>query len=447
MGFNRYVLNIIIRSVLLAANALLLAFFALKPEWIFTSLFLGCLFILQIVLFIRYASKVNRDLSNFLIHLKEKNTSLNLSSKKIDHLFGGLTNELSKIKKEFTKLESEKLRKENLLHILLERIGTGILAIEEDTNDIRIYNQALKNILALEKYTKPHELRNSVFKLLGDCNQLKTGGQQIITLHINHITRRILITLSEIKEDNETLKIYTFHDIDREMTDYELQSWNGIIKVLSHEIMNTLTPMSTTTDTLKDCLTLEGREKKVSEVQTKDITDAVRGINLLNNRITNLQNFIKKFRQFLDIPVPELKQINLYDIIEIVIAGYTKQHIKIEHKSFNSSVIISGDKDLIELVFINLIKNSIEAQANEIYIDVIQSNNHIKIELQDNGSGIDDSIINKVFLPFYSTKEGGSGIGLSLARQIIFAHNGNMEILNSEKGTTVKLLFKSSVKN
>lgn len=399
---------------------------------------------MQIILLIRYAGKVNSYLSNFLIHLKEENTSLNLSNKTIDHLFGGLTKELNKINEEFKKIENEKIRNKNFLNILLKRIGTGILVIS-DKNEIRIHNDALLELLAIEEVNETNKLKNKIFGLIAECNELKAGDQQIANVHINNITRRILIALSEIKEDNETLKIYSFHDIDREMTDYELQSWNGLIKVLSHEIMNTLTPMSTTTDTLKDCLTINGNEKKINELEAKDIQDAVRGINLLEGRITGLQTFIKKFRQFLDIPVPELIDVDLNDLIEKTSKSYTKQGLKIDYKSTNDKNIIPGDKDLIELVFINLIKNATEAKATEIKIIIEESNKQINVSLQDNGYGIDDSIIDKVFLPFYTTKEGGSGIGLSITRQIIYAHGGNIEIEPSEHGTCIKLIFTKNI--
>ncbi len=440
MGFNRFIVHIIIRSVLLAATALLMAFFAVKPEWLFTFIFITLLFFLQVALFIRYTGKINRDLSNFLIHLKEQNTSLHLKSKNLDNLFGGLTSELDKINEEFKKIENEKIKKQNLLNILLDRIGTGILVVNA-RNEIKIYNQAIKKLLALEQNIHPNHLKKQAFDLINNCRPLQAGDQQIVNVHIHNITRRILVALSEIKEDNEKLRIYSFHDIDREMTDYELQSWNGLIKVLSHEIMNTLTPMSTTTDTLKDCLTIEGNEKKLHELETKDIHDAVKGIHLLENRINGLQNFIKKFRQFLDIPVPELKKVNLPQLIETIISGYKKKNITFQLKTNTNSPDITGDEDLLELVFINLIKNSTEAQANRININIKETTKEVIVEICDNGSGIDESISKKVFLPFYTTKEGGSGIGLSLARQIMFAHGGNIEVESANDGTIVKLMF------
>lgn len=443
MGFNRYVLNIVIRSVLLAATALLMAFLAFKPDWFFTFVFIGILFILQVVLLTRYASKVNRYLSNFLIHLKEENTSLNLNSNTIDHLFGGLTNELKNINEEFKRIESSIKKEQNLLQLVLNQVGTGILLINNDEN-IRIANKAFLSIFDISNITRS-VLQKEILPLFKNFENLKPGEQSIEILQINNLTRKILVSLTEIKEHKNYLRLYTFHDIDREITDYELQSWNGLIKVLSHEIMNTLTPMSTTTDTLKDCLTLDGNEKKLNELEVKDIQDAVKGIHLLENRISGLQNFIKKFRQFLDIPVPELKQVNLFKIIETIISSYKKQNITFQLKTDTNSLDILGDQDLLELVFINLIKNSTEAQANQININIKKTTKQVIVEMHDNGSGIDGSIAKKVFLPFYTTKEGGSGIGLSLARQVMFAHKGNIEVESVNNGTIVKLMFKNDI--
>ena len=229
------------------------------------------------------------------------------------------------------------------------------------------------------------------------------------------------------------------------MTDYELQSWNGLIKVLSHEIMNTLTPISTTVDTLKDCLTIEGINKNENQIKENDIQDAVKGINLLENRVSGLQEFIKRFRQFLDIPVPELKTINIYELLNDISGSYQKK-LGFDIKNIEKTLSIPADKSLIELVLINIIKNSIEANATYIIFNSRIENKQLVLDIKDNGEGFTPSTIKKAFLPFYSTKEGGSGIGLSLARQIMFAHDGNIKIesLNEGTGTIVKLTFKTT---
>jgi len=443
MGFNQFIINIIARTIILAITALLIAFFALKTNWISTFIFLIIVFIIQIILLIRFVSKVNRDLAHFLVHLKEQNTSLYFNHRHIDKLFGNLTFEFYQINEEFKKVENEKIKKQNLLNLLLNRVGTGILVINKN-KDIKINNRALLKLLGVEKNDSSYEIKTKVYSLLRECENIQAGNQKIVNVHINNITRRILIALSKIKEENELLQIYTFHDIDREMTDYELQSWNGLIKVLSHEIMNTLTPISTTASTLKDCLMNEGKVKNKTELSLKDIEDAVKGINLLENRIIGLQNFIKNFRQFLDIPVPELKKLPVIDILNELPQIFRNEKIAFHIKPIPDDLTIFADKNLIQLVLINLIKNAIEAQAKSIIIESIELNKQTMIKIDDDGTGIDESIRKKIFLPFYTTKKDGSGIGLSLARQIMFAHEGNIIIDVLPKGTNVKLYFKSN---
>ena len=141
--------------------------------------------------------------------------------------------------------------------------------------------------------------------------------------------------------------------------------------------------------------------------------------------------------------MPELKEINLTELILPIIETYKNQNFKIKLQNISSNEKIIGDKGLIELVFINLIKNSLEADAKKISITVNKQNLHTIIELSDNGKGIDPSTLKKVFLPFYTTKKEGSGIGLSLARQIMFAHNGNIEMESEPGKTSVKLFFKN----
>ena len=443
MGFNQFIINIIARTIILAITALLIAFFALKTNLISTFIFLIIVFIIQIILLIRFVSKVNRDLAHFLVHLKEQNTSLYFNHRHIDKLFGNLTFEFYQINEEFKKVENEKIKKQNLLNLLLNRVGTGILVINKN-KDIKINNRALLKLLGVEKNDSSYEIKTKVYSLLRECENIQAGNQKIVNVHINNITRRILIALSKIKEENELLQIYTFHDIDREMTDYELQSWNGLIKVLSHEIMNTLTPISTTASTLKDCLMNEGKVKNKTELSLKDIEDAVKGINLLENRIIGLQNFIKNFRQFLDIPVPELKKLPVIDILNELPQIFRNEKIAFHIKPIPDDLTIFADKNLIQLVLINLIKNAIEAQAKSIIIESIELNKQTMIKIDDDGTGIDESIRKKIFLPFYTTKKDGSGIGLSLARQIMFAHEGNIIIDVLPKGTNVKLYFKSN---
>lgn len=445
MGFNKFILNIIVRSILIALNALAIAFTYNLPEWIFTFLFVCVLFILQIYLIIKYLSKINKDLANFLIHIKEQNSTLKFPEHFISKTFGNLTSELEKINVEIREINKDKIKKQNLLNQLLNQVGTGILVIDS-SNKTKLYNKALIQLFDLSDFDK-NQLNEKILSFTQDFEKLQAGNQSIETIQINNITRRILIALSEIREDNEIFKIYSFHDIDREMTNYELQSWNGLIKVLSHEIMNTLTPISTVVDTIKDCLTTENRTKSLTELNEKDISDSLKGSELIDNRIKGLSNIITQFRQFSELTSPILEEIRINDLlkntIDIYKLNYPNVRFIIEINPLDLSINI--DKQLIELCINNIIKNAIEASFEtkqaKVLIKAFNANTHTQIEFYNNGKGIDASTLKKVFLPFFTTKENGSGIGLSLARQIMFSHDGDIEISSNKNETCVRLTF------
>lgn len=445
MGFNRFVLNIIIRSILLALNALAFSLISINYQWFFTFAFICIVFFIQVFLLIRYLTKINRDLAHFLVHIKEQDTTLAFSKHTIDKVFSGLSKEFEKIKDEIKKINADKIKKQNLLNQLLNQVGTGIWVVD-NFNKTKLYNKALLNLFDFSD-SDINLLNEKILSFTQGFDKLKAGDQSIETIKVNNITRRVLIALSEIREEDELFRIYSFHDIDREMTTYELQSWNGLIKVLSHEIMNTVTPISTVADTIKDCLTIESRNKNASELNDKDISDAIKGTMLIDNRIKNLSNIITQFRQFSELSNPILEETSVKDLLLNTVEIYKLHHpdIKFTIEINPDDLILTIDKQLIELCINNIIKNAIEASIDskqaELLIRANKLNKEAQIEFYDNGKGIDASTLKKVFLPFFTTKENGSGIGLSLTRQIMFSHGGNIEI-NSEPGkTSVKLVF------
>lgn len=445
MDFNKFVLNIIIRSIAIAINALALAIISIRSEWLFTFIFFCLVFILQIIFLIKYVTRVNRNLAQFLVHIKEQDSTLAFSKNTIDKTFGNVSHEFDKINQEIKKINADKIKKQNLLNLVLNQVGTGILLTDKN-NRIQIANKSLKNLFDLTSFNQ-EALQKEIIPLFKNFSTLKPGEQSIEILQINNLTRRILVSLSQIKEDNDYLKLFTFHDIDREITDYELQSWNGLIKVLSHEIMNTVTPITTVTDTIRDCLTIDDRNKELSEISLKDIQDSTKSITLIENRIQNLSDIIDRFRKFSDVSnlVKDKNLVNefLTNIIDIYKTQHPQIEFLLEINPINMSIEL--DSHLIELTVNNIIKNAIEATLNikqpQISIRAYSLKNKAVIEFIDNGIGIDQSTLEKVFLPFYTTKENGSGIGLSLAQKIMFSHHGNIEIDSNSNETSVKLIF------
>jgi two-component system nitrogen regulation sensor histidine kinase NtrY len=233
------------------------------------------------------------------------------------------------------------------------------------------------------------------------------------------------------------IKLVTLQNIQPELQKQELEAWQNLTRVLRHEIMNSITPISSLTSTLREILDHD-MEKKGDHYELKDegAEDLRDGLSTIENRSKGLIKFIDAYREYTSLPKPHFKTILLREIIEKVAqlmrTELKKTKIKFHFECRNEYLTIQADEEMIEQVLINLLKNAIEALADtpDPHLSLIGSydENTIKIEVEDNGSGIIPEALEHIFVPFYTTKKTGSGIGLSLSRQIMQMHNGSITV-------------------
>ena len=446
MGYNRFIWNICLRSLLLAATALAWAFLFQKPEWIFTAVFLFLGFAVQVLLLIRYVSRTNRELANFLMHLQGEDTTQAFSRIRLEKTFQGLSGEFEKVHAMYRKINEGKAQKQALMDVILAHVGTGIIAFDPD-GKVQLINSTALKMLALDALHTMETLSVHHPFLVKKIRMLEPGSQEIITMRQQHHDIKLLVHSTLYKEGTSTWQIFSFHNIDREMTLQELQSWNGLVSVLSHELMNTLTPVSTVIHTMFDCLSTNGKEKSPENMDEKDINDAFRSAQLIHNRINSLKTMVQRFRQFSDIPFPEPVLIVLKDFLQEKVEMFRREY---PQPSFildiqPQNMTLKADPELLSLVVENLVKNAVYAtrqeEMPEIRLTSFHDNPYPCIGISDNGVGIDPEDREKIFVPFYTTKEGGSGIGLSLSRQIMFMHGGEIVLIPLKKGVQVQLLF------
>jgi nitrogen fixation/metabolism regulation signal transduction histidine kinase len=424
-----YNLQILIRSILIALNAILIGFFSFQYEWIFTCIFLSVLFIIQVLSLTIFLKKMNREIANFILFLQENDTSLNFQEI-IPSRYKSLARSLSSVNQKYKEIKVQEKKKDILLKLLISEVKTGVL-ITDLQGKIRLINESMKHLFKFQDIVSiqsmPSELRSEIEKF-------KQSNSRIFLYH----GKQIQFHKQILKDENETLVLFTFNDVGKEMNEKELESYNGLIRVLSHEIMNTLTPLSTVVETIKDCLI--DTEKPKTVISKKDIEDSVKSIRIIENRTEGLKEFVKRFRQFIHLPEPVFEEIVVDKLIRRVVGLFPQQ---IEYK--NEGVeIINADKLQLEQVLINLLKNAFESVKSgvepkiQISFQSI-SENKTEIKIIDNGNGISDDIIESIFIPFFTTKEEGSGIGLPLSRQILCKHNGDLQIESNIRGTTVTI--------
>jgi len=295
--------------------------------------------------------------------------------------------------------------------------------------------QALKNI---------HELKEINPKLYQALDEVKPG-KGVLYKGANELY--LTIQSTELRIRGNDVKLLTLQNIQPELQKQELEAWQNLTRVLRHEIMNSITPISSLTSTLKDILEYDLTQKENHyELKQEGAEDLKEGLNTIENRSKGLIKFIDAYREYTSLPNPKIKTVRLKDMIEkvsmLMRQEMKKNNITFHHECHSEYLTIQADEEMIEQVLINLLKNAAEAvvQSKDPRIELIgrYDGNHIKIEVIDNGPGIIPEAISRIFVPFYTTKKSGSGIGLSLSRQIMQLHHGTLTV---ESEPDVKTIF------
>jgi len=441
MIYNKFLISTIIRVILISINSFLFVAIINYEERLFSLIALLILLFMQIWLLYKYVSRTNRDLANFLLSLSAGDTTIDFSNYEIEKIFKGLGKTYSNVLKETQKIQREKEEKENFIQSIVDHITIGIISFNKH-GKVFIFNKSAKQILGVNELFQIKELEKVNVGLSGLFLNLKTGKQLIYKLFVNNNLVQLSINSTIIKHSDEEITLVSIQDIKNELEENELKSYQNLIRVINHEMMNSLTPITTLTTSIKRNFSSKNVIKKMSELDIENIEDAVTSSELIEDRTKGLINFIQSYRELTKLTKAKLSKQNienLFQNIKTLLQSELKENEIVLILDVNPKDLrIDLDSKLIEQVIINLIKNAIEAfpdkSSKKIILKAFENENDRKcIEVIDNGKGIDKDQINDIFIPFFTTREEGSGIGLSLCRQIMRLHKGSINV-RSELG-------------
>jgi len=448
MGFNRFYTIISIRVILVVITGILLSFLMSQEDKIMASSISFILIIVQTISLIAYINKTNTNLAAFLLRMQSKDTAVNYNDDQITKSFKGLNISFDHINKEMQQIRIENEQKTNYLKTIVNHAKIGIIAFD-DKGIIELFNTEAKRILQCDEFKFMHTLAENLPDFHHAITSKANKKSQVIKLNLNSDILNLSIKKTLIKVGINNIHIISFQNIQRELDHNELESWQKLIQVLNHELMNSLTPITTLSKTTKKYIQKNGIVKKASELSDEIIKDIAINTEIIEERGKGLIDFIEVYKDISKRPKLNVSTFKVADTIQKVQKFYqqrfNEKQIKFESK-LEAELKLNADEALIEQLLINLIKNSIEALMDNtkafVRIEAYQSlegNTHINII--DNGIGIPESELDKIFTPFYSTKENGSGIGLSLSRQIMHMHNGTISVKSVEKKTIFSLIF------
>lgn len=392
---------------------------------------------------IAYVNQTNKDLANFFESVQYDDFTANTSTvRKGDH-FEDLHESFNMINRKFIDVRAEKEANHQFLQALVQHIDIGLLCIDGN-KEVILMNHALQSLLHKSYLKNVDSLKKVDEQLWETVQSIEGNDRELIKVNIQNNLLQLSIQAVDIKLQDEMLRLISFQDIQNEMEAQELMAWQKLIRILTHEIMNSVAPISSLSATLNSMMANTG------QLEGQALDQVKKSLAVIEKRSQGLMAFTETYRTLTRIPPPNFQILDAKSLIEsvhtLLKTQLSKANVQFETDFSKEKLPFKGDPHLLEQVLINILKNSIEAidgkEMPQIKINAFQGQNgKIGIQIQDNGEGIDAEKVEQIFIPFYTTKEQGSGIGLSLSRQIIQMHKGTIE-LQSEKGLgTIVTIF------
>jgi nitrogen fixation/metabolism regulation signal transduction histidine kinase len=449
MGFKNLRFSLILRTLFLAATALLLAYTVYKSENQVNVFFVALAFVVQIFALIRTIERSNREISNFLSSIKYDDFTATYpergNSSSVDQLY----REFNNVIKKFREIRADKEANYHYFRTIVQHVGIGLITFNKH-GEVQIINSAAKKLIGIESIQNINELKKVSPKLVESLVKLKTGGSDLINFTQEGTHTQLSIYVIELILRGEEFKLVSVQNIQSELEEKEMEAWQNLIRVLTHEIMNSVTPLSSLAATVRDNL-VDNIEDNVP-IEKEELEDIYLAVQTIERRSQGLIRFVTDFRNLTKIPQPKLAPESVKGVLEHIKLLF-KHEFKKKNVKFNLTIAPSDlkfniDKELIDQVLINILQNAVHAleeNTEEKYILVkafINEYNRPTISIRDNGSGIDEEAIAKIFIPFFTTKKQGSGIGLSLSKQIMRKHGGGISVKSvSNEGTEFTLRF------
>jgi two-component system nitrogen regulation sensor histidine kinase NtrY len=443
-----YKIGLLGRVVLLAATLFILSYTILNDSGVFPISLFIILVTAQIVFLLRYAESSFKKVRQFLNNIKQNNFAtvypVKFDGTETDDLHIEFNAILAKLRED----QAEKEANYQYFRSVFQHLSIGLITFEED-GQIQILNTAAKRMLDIQQLGNIAEIEKVNKELFLAINSLRTGGSELIKIAHPDGIMQLSVYVIELVLRDVKFKLVSLQNIQSELEEKEMEAWQNLVKVLTHEIMNSIAPISSLAATIRG--DIQGYVDKKSDIPAEDMEDYLMGISTIEKRSEGLTTFVSDFRSLAHIPMPKFTAIRIRDLFDQVEKLFESQmrtdNISLTKKIAPGDLLLFADCTLIEQVMINLTQNAVHSVENKEekliqFNAFIDDNGKIILEVSDSGKGIEEDALSKIFIPFFTTKKKGSGIGLSLSKQIMRRHKGNIQVRSElGKGTTFKLIF------
>ncbi|HEY5692372.1 MAG TPA: ATP-binding protein [Cyclobacteriaceae bacterium] len=451
MFYKKFTFLIVLRIALIVANVLVLSFIFGDTRLFFNHIILLVILVIQIGELIRFVNHTNRELARLFLAIRHADFSITFKELPLGKSFKELQHSMIEIIQAYKDVKIEKEAQYHFLQMLVRQLHFGIISIEDD-NRITTINPTAEQLIGIPGVKNWKLVQQVNPNFASNIDRLGDTARTLLQLEIQGETKSFAVDITSPTILDKQHKLITLQDINSEIEQKEIEAWHKLIRILTHEIMNSVTPIASLTETMQTVLEdKSGNQKKLSEIDDETIKDIRFSLKTIHKRSDGLLSFVDTYRKLTKVPKPSPAEIEvksmLDEISQLMQAKIGNRSIELTYELTPSDLTINADPKLIEQVLINLLTNSIQAIKEgvngEIIVRGYHENNKTVLEVTDNGKGIPERELNEIFVPFYSTKKNGSGIGLSLSKQIMGMHEGSIKVQSAPgKGTSFYLTFK-----
>ncbi|MBL7960529.1 HAMP domain-containing histidine kinase [bacterium] len=451
MVYKNFRLQCTLRVILLGLTMYGFFYVLSQTHLYVTSVILGVIIIFEIITLVQYVEKTNRDLTRFLESVKHADFSQTFTPQGFGTSFDELKSAFKEIIDKFHQIRFEKEEHYSYLQTVVHHIGIGLIVFRSDGN-VDMINASAKRLL---KIGPPHdltELKNIQMlvpllpELFTTLTQLKPGQRSLIKIQLNNELVQLAVYVVDFRMRDQKFTLASLQNIQNELEEKEMEAWQKLIRVLTHEIMNSMTPVTSLASTANELLDSLESQNSTTAVRTDVVHDIRSALQTIQSRSKGLMHFVDAYRNLTRIPTPHFTIILISELFarieKLMYQQVISKGIHFQVSIDPETLEVTADPELIEQILINLLLNAMQALENKTVARIeltagMDENGRVVIKVTDNGPGISEEAIDKIFIPFFTTKQEGTGIGLSLSRQIMRLHKGTLSVTSKPKTETV----------
>ena len=446
MVYKNFRFKIIVRISFIILSIFLLFFVIYNMEFNITPVLIIMIVAFQVFSLIHFLESTNRYLTNFLESIRYSDFTRSFQVEGLGAAYDGLKEAFNDVINDFQQIRTEKEVYQHYLQNVIQHIGICLIVFKKN-GDVLMINNAAKKLFRINKLKNINSLDNFSPELTKILPKLKSSEKALVKVQDDEELLQLVIYAKEFILEGQRLSLVSIQNIQMELETQEMEAWQKLIRVLTHEIMNSITPISSLSATVNNILDdIDTTDNIPQEIDDETVIDIQNALKTIHKRSQGLIHFVETYRNLTKIPNPDFKIFQVEQLFnnikKLMQEPLKKDNIEFSIKIEPISLELAADEQLIEQIIINLIKNSIQAlekkKNGKISLKAfIGFRGRAIIQVIDNGQGILKEVIDRIFIPFFTTKQSGSGIGLSLSKQIMRLHSGSITVSSQPDVETV----------